>query len=30
SRGVHFRTDFPELDEDHWRKHLLIQRSESW
>lgn len=22
SRGVHFRTDFPELDEEHWHRHI--------
>ena len=26
SRGVHFRTDFPVVDNQHWRKHLEIQR----
>ena len=26
SRGVHLRTDFPELDDDHWRRHLTFQR----
>jgi L-aspartate oxidase len=28
SRGVHFRTDFPRLDNEKWRKHLGIKRSE--
>lgn len=23
SRGVHFRSDFPERDEAHWQKHLV-------
>ncbi len=22
SRGVHFRSDFPQTDEQNWRKHL--------
>jgi L-aspartate oxidase len=22
SRGVHLRTDFPELDDAHWKRHL--------
>ncbi len=25
SRGVHFRSDFPEVDDAHWRRHLTIQ-----
>jgi L-aspartate oxidase len=25
SRGVHLRTDYPNLDNDHWRKHLAMQ-----
>ncbi|TWT94494.1 L-aspartate oxidase [Stieleria varia] len=25
SRGVHFRSDFPETSDDHWRRHLLVQ-----
>jgi L-aspartate oxidase len=28
SRGAHFRTDFPERDDAHWRKHLLWKRGE--
>jgi L-aspartate oxidase len=23
SRGVHYRTDYPQKDDDHWRLHLL-------
>jgi L-aspartate oxidase len=23
SRGVHFRSDFPDRDDDHWQKHLV-------
>ena len=26
SRGVHFRTDYPAMDNEHWRKHLEIRR----
>src|SRR5665213_262594 len=26
SRGVHFRTDFPARDDEHWRSHLLWKR----
>ncbi len=26
SRGVHLRTDFPETDDDHWRRHILLVR----
>ncbi|MFW6171390.1 MAG: L-aspartate oxidase [Planctomycetota bacterium] len=26
SRGVHFRTDFPETDDQHWQHHLTVQR----
>ena len=25
SRGVHFRSDFPEPDDENWRRHLTIQ-----
>lgn len=28
SRGVHLRTDFPRLDEEHWNRHLWFERSE--
>lgn len=24
SRGVHLRSDFPERDDEHWRRHVLI------
>ncbi len=27
SRGVHMRTDYPALDDAHWRKHLVFTRS---
>ena len=26
SRGAHFRTDFPQRDDEHWKKHLLWTR----
>ncbi len=26
SRGVHFRTDHPKLNESQWRRHITIQR----
>lgn len=29
SRGVHLRTDFPQVEEAHWRRHILFQRAES-
>ncbi|WP_153558871.1 L-aspartate oxidase [Roseimaritima sediminicola] len=29
SRGVHFRTDFPETDDARWRRHLAIQIDKS-
>jgi L-aspartate oxidase len=25
SRGVHFRSDFPTPDDEHWRRHLTLQ-----
>ena len=25
SRGVHFRTDFPQVDDENWRRHLTVQ-----
>ena len=28
SRGVHLRTDFPHIDDEHWRRHLTVMRSE--
>jgi succinate dehydrogenase / fumarate reductase, flavoprotein subunit len=27
SRGAHFRTDFPERDDENWLKHINIARS---
>ena len=26
SRGVHLRTDFPQADDQHWKRHLLFRR----
>jgi L-aspartate oxidase len=26
SRGAHYRLDFPERDDEHWRTHLLWRR----
>jgi L-aspartate oxidase len=26
SRGVHSRTDFPDTDDEHWRRHLAFVR----
>ena len=26
SRGVHVRTDFPNVDDDHWQRHLAFLR----
>ncbi|MDG2384904.1 MAG: L-aspartate oxidase [Pirellulaceae bacterium] len=28
SRGVHLRTDFPNVDDDRWRRHLIWQRTD--
>ncbi|HVF85743.1 MAG TPA: L-aspartate oxidase [Abditibacteriaceae bacterium] len=25
SRGAHFRTDFPNLDDEHWQHHILLR-----
>ena len=25
SRGVHFRTDYPQTDDENWRRHMTIQ-----
>ena len=27
SRGLHFATDYPETDDEHWKKDTLIQSS---
>jgi L-aspartate oxidase len=26
SRGVHLRTDFPRVDDQHWRRHISLTR----
>jgi L-aspartate oxidase len=28
SRGSHFRSDFPQVDDQHWKRHLTFRRSE--
>jgi len=28
SRGVHLRSDFPERDDSHWRRHLTMRRDQ--
>ena len=28
-RGVHLRTDFPQRDDDHWRRRIAFRRGES-
>ena len=28
SRGVHFRSDFPDTDDEHFKKHTVIKREE--
>jgi L-aspartate oxidase len=27
SRGVHLRTDFPQVDDEHWRRHIVMVRT---
>jgi len=27
TRGVHFRTDFPDKDDENWRRHIIIKRN---
>jgi succinate dehydrogenase/fumarate reductase flavoprotein subunit len=27
SRGVHFRCDFPQTDDEHFKKHIEIARN---
>ena len=29
SRGVHFRSDFPATDDEHWNTHITFQRPET-
>ena len=26
SRGAHVRTDFPDMDDEHWKRHITFQR----
>lgn len=26
TRGVHYRSDFPDRDDANWRKHIIVQR----
>jgi L-aspartate oxidase len=26
SRGVHLRSDFPDLDDEHWKRHITLRR----
>ena len=28
SRGVHLRTDFPALDDEHWRRRIAVRRND--
>ena len=28
TRGVHYRTDFPETDDAHWQRRIAFRRSE--
>jgi L-aspartate oxidase len=28
TRGVHYRSDFPERDDEHWRKHILMKHGQ--
>lgn len=29
SRGVHFRTDYPQIDDEHWQRNIILCRGES-
>ncbi|MBI3466934.1 MAG: L-aspartate oxidase, partial [Planctomycetes bacterium] len=29
TRGVHLRRDFPETDDEHWRRHITVRRPQS-
>ncbi len=29
SRGVHFRSDFPDTDDEHWKTHITFQRPQA-
>jgi L-aspartate oxidase len=28
TRGVHYRSDYPERDDAHWHKHILMTREQ--
>jgi L-aspartate oxidase len=28
TRGVHYRSDYPERDDEHWRRHILMARGQ--
>jgi L-aspartate oxidase len=28
SRGGHYREDFPQRDDQHWKKHIVFKRGE--
>jgi L-aspartate oxidase len=28
TRGVHYRSDYPDRDDEHWRKHILMAREQ--
>jgi len=28
TRGVHYRSDYPDRDDAHWQKHILVRRGE--
>ena len=28
SRGAHMRTDFPRTDDEHWKRHLTVNRKD--
>jgi len=30
TRGVHYRSDYPERDDDHWLRHILTARDQEW
>lgn len=29
SRGVHHRSDYPETDNTHWKRHIAVKRQKS-
>jgi len=30
TRGVHYRADYPERDDEHWFRHILTARDQEW